>query len=71
MYNCSQQINSGTESYRELRKAQRMLMSYWMDCQKVDVMTDHIITLINITKPHKPHFCLVVAIQLVEVSIKY
>ena len=63
---CSQQINSGTESYRELRNTQRMLMSYWMDWQDVDVMTNHIITLINIRKPHKAHFCLVIAIQLVE-----
>ena len=61
---CSQQINSGTESSTE--NAKRMLVSYWMDCQDVDVMTNHIITLINNTKPHKPQFCLVVAIQLFE-----
>ena len=63
---CSQQISSGTESYREFNlKTLKNAHVLLMDSQDVDVMTNHIITLLTL-QSHAATFCLVVAIQLVE-----
>ena len=62
---CSQQISSGTKSYREFKKRSKNAHVLLMDSQDVDVMTNHIITLLTLQN-HTTTFCLVVAIQLVE-----
>ena len=63
---CSQQINSGTESFREFNlKHSEIAHVLLMDRHDVDVMKNHIITLLTLQN-HTTTFCLFVAIQLVE-----
>ena len=63
---CCQKINGSIESYRELRKFSKNAYVLLDGMPGCGCDGNHIITLINIYKTTQPHFCLVVAIQLVE-----